>query len=131
MQWLMFQMGGIGPMLGQANVFFRYVPEKIQSAIDRYQNETQAPVRGARRAARRARVPRRRLLDRRHRHLAVGAHPRLGGRRDRRPRRTCSAGSRPSGERPAVQKGRAVPQIGGSKQVRSEAITESARKILA
>lgn len=40
MQWLMFQMGGIGPMMGQANVFFRYFPEKLQPAIDRYQNET-------------------------------------------------------------------------------------------
>jgi GST-like protein len=39
-QWLMFQMGGIGPMMGQANVFFRYFPEKIQPAIDRYQGET-------------------------------------------------------------------------------------------
>jgi glutathione S-transferase len=35
----MFQMGGVGPMMGQANVFFRYFPEKIQPAIDRYQNE--------------------------------------------------------------------------------------------
>src|SRR5262249_27627534 len=40
LQWLMFQMGGIGPMMGQANVFFRYFPEKIESAIKRYQNES-------------------------------------------------------------------------------------------
>ncbi len=40
LQWLMFQMGGIGPMMGQANVFYRYFPEKLQPAIDRYQGET-------------------------------------------------------------------------------------------
>lgn len=39
-QWVMFQMGGIGPMQGQANVFFRYAPEKIPYAIERYQTET-------------------------------------------------------------------------------------------
>lgn len=39
-QWLMFQMGGVGPMMGQANVFYRYAPEKIDFAIKRYQNET-------------------------------------------------------------------------------------------
>jgi len=40
LQWLMFQMGGIGPMQGQANVFYRYAPEKIPYAIERYQKET-------------------------------------------------------------------------------------------
>ena len=40
LQWLMFQMGGVGPMMGQANVFFRYFPEKIPAAIERYQNES-------------------------------------------------------------------------------------------
>ena len=38
-QWLMFQMGHIGPMQGQANVFYRYAPEKIPYAINRYQHE--------------------------------------------------------------------------------------------
>ena len=40
LQWLMFQMGGIGPMMGQANVFYRYFPEKLPAAIERYQNES-------------------------------------------------------------------------------------------
>ncbi len=38
-QWLMFQMSGVGPMQGQANVFYRYLDEKIPIAISRYQNE--------------------------------------------------------------------------------------------
>jgi GST-like protein len=39
LQWLMFQMGGVGPMLGQAHHFRMYAPEKVQYAIDRYSNE--------------------------------------------------------------------------------------------
>jgi len=39
-KWLMWQMGGFGPMLGQANHFRTYAPEKIPYAIDRYTNET-------------------------------------------------------------------------------------------
>lgn len=39
-QWLMFQMSGVGPMMGQANVFYRYFPEKIPAAIERYQKES-------------------------------------------------------------------------------------------
>jgi len=39
LQWLMFQMGGVGPMLGQAHHFRIYAPERIPYAIDRYTNE--------------------------------------------------------------------------------------------
>jgi len=39
LQWLMFQMGGVGPMLGQAHHFRMYAPEKLDYAIDRYSNE--------------------------------------------------------------------------------------------
>ncbi len=39
LQWLMFQMGGVGPMLGQAHHFRIYAPEKIEYAINRYSNE--------------------------------------------------------------------------------------------
>jgi len=39
LEWLMFQMGGVGPMLGQAHHFRMYAPEKLEYAIDRYTNE--------------------------------------------------------------------------------------------
>lgn len=41
LQWLMFQMGGVGPMLGQAHHFRLYAPEKIDYAVNRYTNEAQ------------------------------------------------------------------------------------------
>jgi glutathione S-transferase/GST-like protein len=40
LQWLFFQVGGVGPMMGQANVFSRYAPEPIPWALDRYRRES-------------------------------------------------------------------------------------------
>ena len=40
LQWLMFQMGGVGPMIGQTHHFRNYAPEKIEYAVNRYTNET-------------------------------------------------------------------------------------------
>lgn len=40
MQWLFWQAGGLGPMMGQAQHFFRYAPDPVPYAIERYQNET-------------------------------------------------------------------------------------------
>ena len=39
LQWLMFQMGGVGPMFGQYNHFANYAPEKLPYAVERYTNE--------------------------------------------------------------------------------------------
>jgi GST-like protein len=108
LQWLMFQMGGVGPMQGQANVFFRYAPEKIQYAIERYQNETK----------RLYSVLDRRLAD--HEFLAgaysiadvatwpwVSIHAWAGVEITDLPNLTRWLSA--VGARPAVQKGRAVP----------------------
>ena len=109
-QWLMFQMGGIGPMMGQANVFFRYAPEKIPYAIDRYQRETR----------RLFEVLERRLGE--HEYLAgdysiadiatwpwVRIHEWAGvsHRRTRHLKRWLAL----IGARPAVQRGKAIPPI--------------------
>jgi glutathione S-transferase len=111
-QWLMFQMAGVGPMMGQANVFFRYAPEKIPYAIDRYQREV------------------RRLFEVLERQLA--SHPYVAGDEysiadishwawihgyewsgvtlDGLPH--LERWTKTIGERPAVKKGRAIPPSG-------------------
>jgi glutathione S-transferase len=127
-QWLMFQMGGVGPMQGQANVFTRYAPEKIEYAIQRYQNET------------------RRLYGVLDRRLAeseylggeysiadmatwpwVSIHGWAGIEIDDLPhlRRWRDA----VGARPAVQRGRAVPHA-PELQARAQEVVNAAAKIL-
>jgi glutathione S-transferase len=129
MQWLMFQMGGIGPMMGQANVFFRYAPEKIQYAIDRYQRESR----------RLFEVLERQLKD--HPYIAndeysiadialhswVAGHEWSGVSIDGLPglQRWLDL----VGSRPAVQKGRAVPPPPTAAERASS--VESAKRMLA
>ena len=94
LEWLMFQMGSVGPMLGQAHHFRIYAPEKIAYAIDRYSNEARRlygvlDTRLGKSALRR----RRRLHDRRHRHLSVAALVEEPGHRARPTSRTSRPGS--------------------------------------
>jgi GSH-dependent disulfide-bond oxidoreductase len=127
-QWVMFQMGGIGPMQGQANVFFRYAPDKIPYAIDRYQKETK----------RLYEVLDTRLKD--HEYLAgdysiadiatwpwVTLHGWAGVEIDDLPnlRRWIDQ----VGERPAVVRGRAIPEIPQFEN-REEEIAKQGAKIL-
>jgi GSH-dependent disulfide-bond oxidoreductase len=129
-QWLMFQMAGIGPMMGQANVFYRYAPEKIPYAIDRYQREV------------------RRLFDVLERQLA--AHEYIAGGEysiadialwswisghewsgpnliDGLPHLTRWMNT--VGERPAVKRGRAVPPPGDVGE-KDKTTVDTGRKIL-
>lgn len=130
LQWLMFQMGGVGPMMGQANVFYRYAPEKIPFAIGRYQRESRRLLE---------------VLDRRLQDVPflagsdysiadianwcwVSTYPWSGididgldalqGWLDR------------VGERPAVKRGRAVPTDLKLDEVKAEDVESSARKML-
>ena len=66
LQWLFWQMGGLGPMAGQNHHFSQYAPEKIRYAIERYVKETNRLYGVLEQAPCRPRVHRRRLLDRRH-----------------------------------------------------------------
>ncbi len=129
LQWLMFQMAGVGPMQGQAHVFFRYAPEKIQFAIDRYQHETK----------RLYTVLDGRLTDREY--LAgdysiadiatwpwVSIHGWAGVDVDDLP--NLQRWIETVGKRPAVQRGRAVPEPPVDMEARAEDIQKSGAKIL-
>ena len=65
-EWLFWQVGGLGPMAGQANHFRTYAAEKIPYAIDRYADEVNRLFGVMNLAPRRPRVSRRSLFDRRH-----------------------------------------------------------------
>ena len=94
-QWLFWQMGGFGPMLGQAHHFRIYSPEKIPYAIDRYTNETQSPLRGAEQAPGRPGIRGGRVFHRRHGHRPLGEALGAPGPEHRGVSRMPSAGSRP------------------------------------
>jgi GSH-dependent disulfide-bond oxidoreductase len=128
-QWLMFQMAGIGPMMGQANVFLRYAPEKIPYAIDRYQREVR----------RLFEVLERQLAD--HEYVAgaeysiadiahwswIHGHEWSGVNLDGLP--NLIRWLKAVGERPAVQRGRAVPPPGDVGE-KDKTTVDTGRKIL-
>ena len=72
-QWLMFQMAGVGPMFGQRGHFLRAAPEKIPYAIDRYTNESRRLLNVIENRLAESAVPGGRLLDRGHGDLSVGS----------------------------------------------------------
>ncbi|HJL15598.1 MAG TPA: glutathione S-transferase N-terminal domain-containing protein [Sandaracinaceae bacterium LLY-WYZ-13_1] len=128
-QWLMFQMGGVGPMMGQANVFYRYAEEKIPFAIERYQRESR----------RLFEVLERRLAD--HEWLAEGysiadianyawvhTHNWSGVSVDGL--EGVKAWLSRIRERPAVKRGLAVPREVELNEEDAEAFAKDARKLL-
>ncbi len=94
-QWVMWQMSGLGPMLGQHGHFALYAPEKIPYAIERYRDEAARLYRRARYATRQDRrlCRGRRLFDRRHRLLSLDHDPQGARLHARRLSRTSSAGT--------------------------------------
>ena len=78
-QWLMFQMGGVGPMFGQANYFFR-LEEKVPYAIERFHKEAKRLYNVLDQAVGSAGISRRRIFHRRHRDLSLGVASRWPSR---------------------------------------------------
>ena len=108
-EWLMFQMAGVGPMFGQAGHFRNAAPEKIPYAIERYTKENHRLADVMNKRLRQGRLSRRRLLYRRYRNLSVGRRstaPRTRG--DRRPPQPQTLDRRDRQAWPAVKKGMAV-----------------------
>ena len=125
LQWLMFQMGGVGPMLGQAHHFRIYAPEKIDYAIDRYTNEARRLYGVIDRRWRTKYIGRRRIHHRRHRDLPVAALLEEPGHRlDRLPARS-SAGSTRS---PRVRQCSAASQV--LAELRKPLTDDKARDVL-
>ncbi len=129
-QWVMFQMAGVGPMQGQANVFYRYAPEKIPWAIDRYHRETRRLYE---------------VLDGRlaeNEYLAgdysiadISVWPWMSIRDwagvDLAGLDHLQRWFEQVGARPAVQKGSAVPAAWEAREMDPDDVAEQARKVLA
>ncbi len=79
-EWLMWQMGGPGPMLGQVHHFVKYNPGKAPYAEERYLKEAHRLYGVLDKQLRQARLRRRRIFDRRYRDLAVGVALRVADR---------------------------------------------------
>ena len=107
-EWLFWQMGGLGPMAGQAVHFRRYAPEQIFYAIARYTDEVNRLYGVMNTRLARARISRRPLFNRRHGLRRLGAARRAARPKARRSSRISSAGSRPSGRAPAVKRAFAI-----------------------
>ena len=94
LQWLFWQVGGLGPMAGQAHHFRSFAPEHLPYAIGRYTDEVNRLYGVLDRRLARARVHGGRILDRRHGVLSMGRAARVAGADTRGLSGACGAGSR-------------------------------------
>ncbi len=81
LEWMMFQMGGVGPIFAQRNHFGAYARAKIPYAIERYTNEVKRLTRVLERRLADAPTRRRRIQHGRHHHLSVDLHRRRASSR--------------------------------------------------